>query len=336
MEQKPTPSEEPAFEDIVKKTKTGITFPKELRDTFFPDEEKEVYFKLTVPKEKNKIILEFLTEEQVAQYSSQQKPKKPKAPKVPKIPGEPQPSKPKKQSALEPNFGDYFIYSFEAKDKIQPILESIFYKFTETPVNFEDIMGRIKYVLVNFLSATKTENARLYFAVEKFLLDIIEKFNQPNLIDWIFEKIIPNIESKFLYELGLLSLVEIGLKTKRYEKAETYIFYVLKNIDDYPKSEVYNIMNSFKQLVKTIKKFERSPRIDTLLKEKLMEYGAGVQDVDHKIQIVEFLEELNYIELGYNLAKEIELNLAPDSIRVEDVRKLVGRLYQAPITETKL
>ncbi len=228
------------------------------------------------------------------------------------------------------------MYDFDAKEKIMPILESAFYKFTETPVNLEDAMGRIKYALVSFLSSTKTENAKLYYSVEKFLLDIVDKFVQPNLLDWIFEKIIPNIESKFLYELGLLELIGASLKYKRYEKAEVYIFYVLKNIDEYPASERYNIMNSFKQLVKKVKHVERSQKIDILLKEKLLEYGErAIDDIDYKLQIIEFLEDLNYIEMAYNMAKKLQMNLPPESMKLEEVRKLVRRLHTTPITEQK-
>ena len=195
-------------------------------------------------------------------------------------------------------------------------------------------MGRVKYALVSFLSSTKTENAKLYYSVEKFLIDIVEKFDQPNLLDWIFEKIVPSIKSKFLYELALMSLVETSLKFKRWEKAELYIFYVLKNIDSYSKSEMYNTMNSFKNLVKTVKWSERSDKIDILLKEKLMEYGDQL-DTDYQIQIIEFLEDLKYIELAYELAKKIQVNLPPESVKVEDVRKIVRRLHSTPISENK-
>ncbi len=242
---------------------------------------------------------------------------------------------------MKPNWGEYFIYDYNAKSKVQPLLETAFYKFAETPPNLEDAMGRVKYALVSFLSSTKTENAKLYFSIIKFLVDVIDKFNEPNLIDWIFEKVIPNIKSKYLYELALLEMVDISLRTKRFEKAETFIFYVLKNIDDYPKSEMYNVMNSFKQLVKTILnvektyKIERSSKIDILLKEKLLEYGEGAEDIDYKIQIVEFLEDLNYIELAYKLAKDIQTSLPSESVRIEEVRKLVRRLHSAPITEQK-
>jgi len=322
-------NDDPIFEDIVKKTKTGITFPKNLRELLF-EEDSEVFFKLIVPKEKNKIILEFITEEHAKEIS-----KKIKA-KTPKIIRATSDKKSKKSGQPSPAWGEYFVYDFEAKDKIQPILESAFYKFAETPVNLEDAMGRVKYALVSFLSATKTENAKLYYSVEKFLIDVINKFDQPNLLDWIFDKIVPNIESKFLYEQALLELVEVSLLFRRWEKAELYIFYVLKNIDVYAKSEMYNIMNSFKQLVNKIKHLERTDKIDIILKEKLMEYGNEVlQDNDTKIQVVEFLEDLKYIELAYDLAKKIQVSLPPESVKVEDIRKIVRRLHSTPISENK-
>ncbi|MFX0003831.1 MAG: hypothetical protein ACFE9C_15340 [Candidatus Hodarchaeota archaeon] len=327
-------SEKPFFEEIVKKTKTGITFPKELRDILF-EEDSDVYFRLLVPQNKDKIILEFLSEEGVKQISEKLKEQKSKSVIIQKTLGEKKVKSTKQNGGPSPAWGEYFVYDFEAKDKVIPILESAFYKFTETPLNLEDAMGRVKYALISFLSSTKTENAKLYFAVEKFLIDIIDKFDQPNLLDWIFEKIIPNIESNFLYEQALLELVEASLKFKRWEKAELYIFYVLKNIDSYAKSEMYNIMNSFKMLVKKVKFVERSDKIDILLKEKLLEYGEGVEDADYKIQIVEFLEDLQYIELAYELAKKIQLSLPPESMKIEEIRKIVRRLHTAPIAENK-
>lgn len=319
------------YEDLVKKSKTGITFPKNLRELLF-DEEEEVFFKLIVPKERDKIILEFLEEDQVKELNEKLKSQKPKSTRSV---GEKIERKAKTEGKYSPAWGEYFVYDFETKSKVQPILESAFYKFAETPINLEDAMGRVKYALVSFLSSTKTENAKLYLAVEKFLIDVVEKFDQPNLLDWIFEKIVPNIESKFLYEQALLALVETSLKLRRWDKAELYIFYVLKNIDGYSKSEMYNVMNSFKMLVKSVKWAERTDKIDLLLREKLMEYVDGMEDVDYKIQIIEFLEDLKYIELAYGLAKKIQVNLPPDSIKVEDVRKIVKRLHITPIAEIK-
>ncbi|TFG19490.1 MAG: hypothetical protein EU529_16265 [Promethearchaeota archaeon] len=337
MKEENNSKEEIFFEDIIKKTKSGITFPKSLREELF-GENPDIFFKLTVPQEKDKIILEIVSEEQAKLLSDKLKKQKPQVSRSKKQETK---SIEKKPVSMEPNWGEYFVYDFKNQEKVQPILESAFYKFAEKPSNLKDAMGRVKYTLISFLSSTKTDNAKLYFSIIKFLVDVIEKFNQPNLIDWIFEKIIPNIKSKYLYELALLEMVDISLRIKRFEKAETYIFYVLKNIDDYPKSEQYNIMNSFKQLVKTILKvektheIERSSKIDILLKEKLLEYGQEAEDIDYKIQIVEFLEDLNYIELAYKLAKDIQVNLPSESVRIEEVRKIVRRLHSAPITEQK-
>ena len=319
------------FQDVIKKTKTGVTFPKELREALF-DETEDIFFKLIVPNEKNKIILEFLSVTEAKNLSEKIQSSKP-------APLKKAPAKEKEKTIpdkIAPNWSEYFVYDFKSREKVQPILESAFYKFAETPVNLDDAMGRIKYALVSFLTATKTENAKLYYSIIKLLIDVIERFNQPNLIDWIFEKIVPNMESKFLYELALLELLEISLKTKRFEKAELFIFYVLRNIDDYPQTELYNIFNSFKQLVKKVRHIERTDKIDLLLKEKLMEYGTGVEDNDYKIQIVEFLEDLNYIELAYGLAKAIQKGLPADSVKVGEIRKIVKRLYTAPITEDKI
>jgi len=324
------PNDDFFFDDVIKKTKTGITFPKELRDALFSEDE-EVFFKIIVPNEKNKIILEFLSEEEAKVQLVKSKERKPKTSKLVQ-------SKIVEKKGVEkvgPNWGEYFVYDFKNREKVEPILESAFYKFAETPTNLEDAMGRIKYALVSFLTATKTENAKLYFSVIKLLIDVAERFNQPNLIDWIFDKIVPNIESKFLYEQALLELLEISLKIKRYEKAELFLFYILKNIDDYPRSELYNIFNSFNQLVKKIRYIDRTEKIDILLKEKLLEYGSGIDDNDYKIQIVEFLEDLKYIELAYKLAKDIQKGLPPDSLKIETIRAIVKRLYVTPISENK-
>ncbi|MHA1456247.1 MAG: hypothetical protein ACTSR5_09750 [Promethearchaeota archaeon] len=301
------------YESVLKKTKTGITFPKDLRDLLF-EEDQDTFFRLSIPIKQDKIILEVISEEEAKQLSEKLKLAKPIKESLPK-----DRRKMKSKTARAPNWGEYFIYDFKNKDKVKPILESAFYKFGEKPINMEDAMGRIKYVLVSFLTSTKTENAKLYYTVERFLIDIIKQYDQPNLLDWIFEMILPRIESKFLYELALLDLIEISISMQRYEKAELYIFHVLKNIDDYPKSYV-----------------NRSDKIDILLKEKLMEYGEFENaDTDYKIQIVEFLEDLQYIELAYKLAKKIQLGLPQDSMRLESVRKLVKRLHAAPIAENK-
>ncbi|MFO8019603.1 MAG: hypothetical protein R6U96_13330 [Promethearchaeia archaeon] len=328
MSEKDKSKEEVYYEKIVKKTATGgVTIPKELRDELFT-EDKDYYFRLVVPQSQEKIILEILSEEESEKLKKKIKKKKKTKKKSTK---KKKSKKSSGKSGPQPNFSQYFVYEFESQEKVKPILESAFEKFSKTPVNLEDAMGRVKYALISFLSSTKTENAKLYFAVIKFLVDIIEKFDQPNLIEWLYEKVVPNIKSKFLYELSLLELVEISLKSKRYEKAKIYTQKVLENIDQYPKSELYNIMNSFTQLVKKVKSAEKAKEIKELIKKKLLEYEKQLEDIDYKIQIIEMLEDLKYIETAYNLAKEVQVNLPSESIKVKDVRDLVNRLHEKPI-----
>ena len=61
------------FEEIIKKTKTGITFPKSLREDLFENQDKDVFFRIIVPKEKNKIILEIISEEEAKNFSEKLK-----------------------------------------------------------------------------------------------------------------------------------------------------------------------------------------------------------------------------------------------------------------------
>ncbi|MGV9174064.1 MAG: hypothetical protein ACOC35_16065 [Promethearchaeia archaeon] len=330
MSEKEEPKKDIYYQNIVKKTTTGsVTIPKDLRDEIF-DEDKDYYFRLFVPNSREKIVLEILSEEEADKL--EKKFKKKKKSKNRSIKKKKKSKKSSKGSTgAQPNFNAYFMYEFDAQEKVKPILESAFDKFSQTPVNLEDAMGRVKYALISFLSSTKTENAKLYFSIVKFLVDVIEKFDQPNLIEWIYEKVVPNINSKFLFELSLLELVEVSLKSNRYEKAKIYTQEVLENIDQYPKSELYNIMNSFTQLVKKVKNAEKSKELKELIKEKLLEYEKQLDDVDYKIQIIEMLEDLKFIEIAYKLAKEVQVNLPPESIKVEDVRALVKRLHEKPI-----
>jgi hypothetical protein len=315
------------FQDIVKKTKTGLTFPKDLRDNFFNNEDIDVFFHLVVPNEKDKIILKIVDKEKAEKISSKIKVAQDKLRSIkPKIK-----KKTTKDHKIEPRWGDYFIYDFEAKEKVKSILESAFDKFSQDPINFDDAMGRVKYALISYLSSTKTENAKLYFSVLKFLVDIIEKFNQPNLIDWLYEKVIPNIESQFLYELALLDLLEVAITSDKLEKAKTFTEDILNNIDSYSKTELYNIMNSLSQLVKHVALIDTPKIIKNLIKDKLIEYENQLENVDYKIQLIEMLEQLKYIEEAFHLAKDIQVTLPPESIKLKEIRRMVKRLEEKPL-----
>ncbi len=319
------------YETVIKKNKTGITFPKELREELFnPDE--EVFFKFIVPQKKDKIILKFISKEDAEKYSNNVK-KEDRIKKISK-PGQKTTLKEKKSDEFEPKWSKYFLYDFSNKDKIQTILESAFYKFAEGPENFDDAIGRVKYALVSFLTSTKTENAKLFYSVIRFLIDVIKKYNQPKLLDWIYEKVIPMIESKFLYELALIDTLQVSIKIGRLDKMESSVNEILNSIEKYDLSESYNIMNSFKQLVKKVKKFHNIPEsvsIFNLIKEILVIYFERFESVDYKIQIIELLEDLGFIEEAYKFADNLVKSLEPESIMIAEVRKIRNRLKEKPI-----
>lgn len=334
MEQKMNSEEDNYYEAIIKKTKTGITFPKELRDGIFKSNE-DVFFKLIVPKEKDKIILEFLSKENIETYSKQMKKKNEDKKDLEKAKNKSKNSKhSKKPEKFEPKWSKYFVYDFSNKDKVQSILESAFYKFAETPIEFDDALGRVKYAMVSFLTSTKTENAKLFYSVIKFLIDIIKNFEQPRLIDWIYEKVIPNIESKFLYELALIDMIPISVKYEKFDKAENSVKQILESIDEYNIDESYNIMNSFKQLVKRVKNLKElkiSSSIFDIVKEKLVFYEEKFQNNDYKIQIIELLEDLDFVEKAYELAEKLLKELDPESVLIAEVRRIRNRLKEKPL-----
>ncbi|MCK4779515.1 MAG: hypothetical protein KAT57_04975, partial [Candidatus Lokiarchaeota archaeon] len=108
MEENQNSDDQPFFEEVVKKTKTGITFPKDLRESLF-EEDTEVYFRMIVPKEKDKIILELLSDEQVKEVSEKLKAKKPKVTRAPQGPGGKKIITGKKATGPSPAWGEYFV-----------------------------------------------------------------------------------------------------------------------------------------------------------------------------------------------------------------------------------
>lgn len=309
------------YQKIIKKTQTGITFPKELRDELFQTED-DIFFKLIVPKERDQIILKILSPEEVERINSQ----------VSSTPKSLEKKKKKhKKDTPEPKWGEYFIYDFKNQDKIKSILESAYYKFAENPEELDDAMGRVKYALVSFLSSIKTENSKLYFSVIKFLGDVINSFNYPQIIEWMYEKVIPNIESKFLYELSLLELVELSVNFKNFEQAELYVKDILNHLEKYSEGEKYNIMNTFTQLIKTVREFEERGNIPEIIKEKLIEFEAKFVNIDNKIQLIEFLEDLRFIEDAYHLIEDLLKELPSEDHRIKEVRKIKERLKEKPL-----
>lgn len=338
MEDKISSEEGNYYEAIVKKTKTGLTFPKKLREKLFNTED-DFFFKLIVPQARDKIILEFISKEKAeieleTSKNKEEEKRNNKSSKKKSKDDKRKKKKSKNSDEFEPRWSKYFVYDYPNKEKVRSILESAFYKFAETPIEFDDALGRVKYAMVSFLTSTKTENAKLFYSVIKFLIDVIDIFDQPRLIEWIYEKVIPNIESKFLYELALIDMIPISIKYNYSKKAKNSVNRILDGIDEYNPEESYNIMNSFKQLVKKVRKIkdiEIRTKIFEDLKEKLINYENKFENNDYKVQIIELLEDLNFIEDAYELTDELVKNLDPESVITAEVRKIRSRLKEKPI-----
>jgi hypothetical protein len=105
---------------------------------------------------------------------------------------------------------------------------------------------------------------------------------------------------------------------------------VLEDINEYPLSELYNIMSSLSQLVKKLKGFN-APEISALVKDELIKYNEEITNTDYKIQIIEMLEDLKYIEQAYSLADTLLKELHPESVKIADLRKIKKRLSNKPL-----
>ena len=90
-------------------------------------------------------------------------------------------------------------------------------------------------------------------------------------------------------------------------------------------------MSSLNQLVKKIKNIDAPIDILNLIKEKLLHYEKETDMDDYKIQIIELLESLKFIEDAYRLADELLKSLPPESIKLAEIRKIKSRLKEKPI-----
>lgn len=172
-------------------------------------------------------------------------------------------------------------------------------------------------------------DARLRQTILFFLCDIIEKFDLPNLIDFIKEKIVNEIKSRYLYQLGLNQLAYTSFKMKRYEKAQEFILASMKDIEKYTESETYAIMDSFKNLVvKLTRNVGFLIPQDQLLpiRDSLKEYLVKMEDKDYKIQIVDLLDRMGFTDESYNIAEEILNSLPEESTSREEIKEIIKNL----------
>ncbi|MHA1728060.1 MAG: hypothetical protein ACTSWY_04950 [Promethearchaeota archaeon] len=303
----------------ITRSKTGFTLPKEIRDNIIPYKQdcalvvkdNKLIFYMINPEDKQKLKL---VKESRKLRNLKNKKKGRQKNSIPEGP--------------QPEWGSYFLFEFENNNKIQEVLTTAFEKFATEPPNLEEGMNIVKYSLVSFLT-TRMNNARLRQAIIFFLCDVIEKFGQPNLIDFINEKIVGEIKSKFLYQLSLNQLAFTAFKVKRYEKAQEFIELCIKDIKKYNQSEMYAIMDSFKNcVVKLTKDIDFLIPQEYLLpiRNSLREYLDIMDDSDYKLQIVDLLARMQFIDEANNIAEDILKKLPEESPSRDEVKDLIKRL----------
>lgn len=313
----------------VRRNKTGLTLPKEIRDTISDEQDYALVVKDT------QLIFYAINEEDVPKLSliRKSKPKEESEKKEGAKGGRKKRTIAKEPEGPQPDWGSYFQFEFEEQEKLKTVLQTAFDKFAAKPPILQEAMEAIKYSLVNFMNSNRMHDARIRQSVIFFLLDIVEKFDQPNLIDFIKDKIIGEIKSKFLYQLCLSQLAYVSFKVKRYEKAQEFIDLCLKDIATYTESENYAVIDSFKNLIIKLTRgvtFLIPQEQFVPIKNALMPY-VNKMEQDYKIQIVDLLGRMRYIDDAVSLANKIMENLQEDSQTREEIKNLIKELEKKPI-----
>jgi hypothetical protein len=309
----------------VKRTKTGLTIPKEVRESI-PDDQ---HFSMVVKD--NQIIFYYINEEDIPKLNLIRKPsseskKKGKG-------GRKKRRIVKKPVGPQPEWGNYFLFEFENQDKIQEVLTTAFEKYANKTPDLEEGMRRIKFALTNFMTNQRMNDFRVRQAVSFFICDIAIKFNIPDLIDFVIEKIQPDIKSKFLKQLNLNQLIYTCFNLKQYEKVQELISQALETISK--SSEEYAIMDSFKNLVVRITRgvtFNVPKEYIEPIKDALITYYEQLDDFDYRIQIIENLERLEYKEEALDIANKIKSSLEEeDAASHETIDELIKSIKEKKV-----
>ncbi len=316
---------------LVRLTKSGsITIPKDLREEL-PE---KAPFALEVKE--NSYILHFITEEDVEKIeSAASKPSSQKASKKQKEPKY-------KTEGFEGS--KYLEFSFEKSDYVLKALELAYQRFNDN-LN-EEAMKFVKMTIAKYVNGKTVHDSQLYLTVINFLSDVVNKKNMPNLIEYIRDILVPNIESKLIRELALQRLIVDSVNFGRYEKAKDFVDIVLKNITTYRQEELFFVMDSLKKLVKTLRDFKDVPK-DTFrnVRDRLMEYCEGFVleeegeveetwppfDTDYQLQVADLLHQIRFTEDAFDIVTKVKTNLSEDSPKQDEIKAFLKELRNAPI-----
>lgn len=310
---------------IVSLTKSGgITIPKELRDELelnsntefeLSVEDQTIHLRILDPGDVKKLKEDLKIEEKIRKQTA-------------RAVGGKTPKK-KKSSKKEFETGKYVAYDFPNKEKVLAVLEKSFGHFKEDPPDIEECLRLVEMAIKAYSTGNRIENSRLRYSVVLFICDMIKKFQLPNLIDFVMDKIIVGMESRFLYEQALLHLA-LTVKDARPERTLEFIKLIIKNLEGYAETEMYALMHS---LESTVKAFTRADFTSDFL-HPIREYILGVVEImerDYQTQAAQLLERMHFIEDALRIVEGILLGMDPESPGIDDLRELKKRLEEKPV-----
>ena len=246
-------------------------------------------------------------------------------------------------SGPQPELTKYFPYSLENQEKIQSGIEASFYKLLEDPPKIEEVIERIKYMIINYGTGRKTNDARLKHTIILFAIDAVEKVREHDLtplLQYVGENIVDHIESAYLYEQSLVFLCGTALNIDQNQFAFSFLQKIFAVIDHY--EENFTIMQGLKSLTKTIIQAEKplTEEFQLYLRNGLRKYVIGPvligenEQIIHKyplttdssMEIIELLENLHMFDAAYDAANYLLGRIQTEDVHIESVRAKVNEL----------
>ncbi|MHA1733464.1 MAG: AbrB/MazE/SpoVT family DNA-binding domain-containing protein [Promethearchaeota archaeon] len=307
----------------------GITIPKDLRDSMGLDEKTE--FKLTAKG--GQLVLEVLTPDEALKLRDELKVKSKAAPRRTSgsRAGSGRRGGARKPSGPEFEAGKYIAYEFPNKDKLLQVLEKSYGYFKEPNPDIEECVRLVEIGIKAYSTGNRIENSRLRYSVVLFICDMIVKFNLPNLIDFA-TRVVDGMKSRFLYEQALSHLA-VTVKNARPERTLEFIGKILENIEKYDESsEMYALVHSLESVVKDFVRAGFSEEFLSPLREFLSrKLESEHMDKDYKLQVVDMLERMHFIEDALRVAQGLLGSTDPEAPGYEEIKEIVKRLEEKPI-----
>ncbi|GAB4307264.1 MAG: hypothetical protein Kow0069_04660 [Promethearchaeota archaeon] len=304
----------------------SVTIPKAVRDALSLDETSQ--FKLTVGDDR--IVLEVLTPEEALRLkedlgaTKRTRARPGGGTRAPSRGGG-------KKKGKGPVFegGKYVEYPFPNQEQVLRVLEDAFSEAKSPNPDLEELANRVTLAVKAYSTGNRVENARLRYSVVLFLCDVAQTFGFHNLVD-VGVQLVEGMKSRFLVEQSLAKLA-VTVKGTKPERTAEFVAKILENVEKYdPTTEMYALVHSLESVAK---EFVRAGFPETFLEpiKEFLKKRVGNADRDYKLQVVEILERMHFIEEALAIANEVLMSMDPEAPGVDEVREIVKRLSETPI-----